>query len=250
MAAWAGKDSGDFCVPDVGDPVYVSFENGKIGFPMYMGGWWPKVDGTNYAEAHGAYNADGVPTKRSFRTKAGHELSFEDDAGNESVTLAWRNPEKDVTTNVVIDSDGTLKMMNHNGAYIELNASEKDEESFNMVVDSNGNSIVQNKDGTKIIDLNGNLVELQKDLIKVTGAKELLAEVAGMKFVTEAMEIGSSPSDSALKGTAFLSYWNQTLKIWLDTHTHPTGVGPSGPPVAPSQAPVDQQVLSEVLTLK
>ena len=123
ISTWAGKDSGFFCVPDVGDPVCVMFENGKGSCPMWLGGWWPKVDGeNNFAAGMGAYNGDGGPTKRIFKTKAGHELSFEDDPDNLSVKLVWHNKEGDKHSFVALTGDGSVQMANHKGCFLELRA--------------------------------------------------------------------------------------------------------------------------------
>ena len=99
----AGKDKGTLWVPDVGDPVYVRFENGDPRYPMYEGGWWPKPKGENYTPSD-AYTY-GIPSKRIFRTKAGHELSFEDNAENFSVKLIWHNPDIDKYSFISITKD-------------------------------------------------------------------------------------------------------------------------------------------------
>jgi hypothetical protein len=46
------------------------------------------------------------------------------------------------------------------------------------------------------------------------------------------MTVGDGTVSVAI-AEALQEYINNTVKVWLDTHTHPTGVGPSGPPPTP-----------------
>jgi hypothetical protein len=46
------------------------------------------------------------------------------------------------------------------------------------------------------------------------------------------MTVGDGTVSVAI-AEALQTYINNTVKVWLDTHTHPTGVGPSGPPPTP-----------------
>ena len=45
------EGGGDFCLPDMGDYVWVAFRDGDINKPVYLGGWWTKNNsplGDNY----------------------------------------------------------------------------------------------------------------------------------------------------------------------------------------------------------
>ncbi|MCP4664709.1 MAG: phage tail protein [bacterium] len=69
------------------------------------------------------------------------------------------------------------------------------------------------EESIRIEDKHGNVVELNADGVTVT---------------SDAIKIGSSgASEGLVLGDAMLELFNQ--------HTHPTGVGPSGPPVEPMQ---------------
>jgi hypothetical protein len=59
---------------------------------------------------------------------------------------------------------------------------------------------------------------------------------------------GTAGSYVAL-GDVLQTWYTSTLKVWLDTHVHPTGVGPSGPPAAPASA-FDATIVSAVLGIK
>ena len=77
---YAGNGYGVFLVPEVGDEVLVAFIHGDMRLPIVLGG---------------LYNGqDKPPTSRQddtdqklIRTKAGHELLFDDSDGTERVTL-------------------------------------------------------------------------------------------------------------------------------------------------------------------
>lgn len=247
VVPWAGKDSGFFVVPDIDDPVMVCFENGDSRYPMWVGGYWPKVEGANYAPTE-TYNKDGKPTKRIFKTKAGHELSFEDDPENQSVKIVWHDAAKDKYSFFAFTNDGSVQFANHKGCFMELRATDDDERT--LIMDKSGNLITQDKDGTKVVDKNGNVFELKKDTIQLIGTKDFVVNVPTINFKTGGVSIGDVVTDSAVKGTAFLAWWKGEFLTWLNSHTHPTGVGPSGPPIAASVPPVDKVVLTDILKMQ
>lgn len=87
-----------------------------------------------------------------------------------------------------------------------------------LIKSRSGHTIVfDDTDGNEVLTINdkhGNTVELNAD---------------GVVVRSDAIQIGSSDSAEGLVlGDAFLELFNQ--------HTHPTGVGPSGPPVQPMVA--------------
>lgn len=73
--------------PEVGDPVWVLFEDGRKEFPVWIGHWWTK-QGTGMARPSDLNPASGEsPSVRFFSTKSGHRLVFEDKAGSEEVRI-------------------------------------------------------------------------------------------------------------------------------------------------------------------
>lgn len=60
---------------------------------------------------------------------------------------------------------------------------------------------------------------------------------------------GSAESAAAL-GDVLKSWWDSGPKVWLETHVHPTGVGPSGPPSTPSTPlTFDDAIISQVVKI-
>jgi len=236
---WAGKNSGSFWIPDVYDPVVVTFRNGNPKYPRYGGGWWPKVKGGTDYSMQDAY-VDGVPTKRIFRTKAGHELSFDDDSTNLTCKLIWcdkADPENPKYTFISFTKEGSIQGGNHKGSFFELRA--KEDEVLNTFADANGNRIIQDDKGTKVADKNGNLIEMKNGVVQVTCTDGVVISSKSVALETGGVTVGPSGSavEDTVKGTSFMNWWNLTFLTWLTTHVHPTGVGPSGPPAVPPTSP-------------
>lgn len=257
LGAWAwpkmpmaGRDKGIFWVPDKGDPVVVTFRNGNPNYPKYSGGWWPKVGGTDNFVPEGAYT-NGVPTRRILKTKAGHELTFDDNPEDLTVKLIWcdkTDPNAPKYTFLAFTKEGNVQMATHIGSFLEMRT--KEGEEANILTDKDGNSFIEDKDGIKIVDKTGNLIELKEGMIQFVGTKNMVVNVPGINFKTGGVEIGDVATDSAVKGTSFMAWWKSVFLVWLNAHTHPTGVGPSGPPLVPHQAPADTLVLTNKLKMQ
>jgi hypothetical protein len=92
--------------PEVGDPVWVMFEDGRSEFPVWIGHWWTKP-GTGMARPSDLNPALGqAPTKRFFVTKSGHRLVFEDKTGSETVELLHKSGAR-----VFIDPTGKVEIL-------------------------------------------------------------------------------------------------------------------------------------------
>jgi hypothetical protein len=223
----AGLNRGWFWPPEVGDSVYVSFERGDPSMPkVYFGGWF----GT--ADVPKEFASDKKePTKRGFALRNGHAFVFVEKSGEESIELTWRKPssapEKKKTADrgdekayLLFDKEGSIKIENKNKTSVELNAKDK---KIVITEKDNSNIITIDKDGVKI-ETKGKLL--------VEGAKE--ATINAKK-----VNLAEGADTPAVRG--------DDLKQWLSQHTHPTAVGPSGPPV---QAGNLTPTLSTVVKLK
>lgn len=82
-----------------------------------------------------------------------------------------------------------------------------------------------------IYDKFGNSIVLDSKGITITSSKDVNINVAsGAKAIIDSgtIELGKDATESLVKGNTFMTFFNQ--------HTHPTGTGPSGPPLAPMTA--------------
>jgi uncharacterized protein involved in type VI secretion and phage assembly len=80
-----GSNSGGFWVPDVGDHVWVFFENGKHLQPVYFAG--------APAAVHFPSNKtdSSYPNNRVFKTKQGHIIEVDDSPGNSRIRIRHKS---------------------------------------------------------------------------------------------------------------------------------------------------------------
>lgn len=72
-----GPEMGTYFLPEIGDEVLVGFERGDVSHPFVIGSLW------NGAQAPPDNNGDGNNDRRLIRSRAGHELRFDDGQANE-----------------------------------------------------------------------------------------------------------------------------------------------------------------------
>jgi uncharacterized protein involved in type VI secretion and phage assembly len=84
-AVWARPclPFGCFFVPEVGDRVWIAFENGDPAAPVWLGTWVPR-DGAP------ATAAVTPPARRLVRSASGHEVLLDDTSGAEKVVVTHR----------------------------------------------------------------------------------------------------------------------------------------------------------------
>jgi uncharacterized protein involved in type VI secretion and phage assembly len=223
----AGKNRGWFWPPEVGDSVWVSFERGDAGRPnLYFGGWF----GDKEVPTELGY-AGKNPKRRGFATRTGHTVVFNEEAGKESIEVYWRRPssqpaDKDTDkrdgdkASFVFDKEGSILLTNKNGTSLALNAKDK-----KITIEDKDNS------NTVVIDSNGVKITTSKDVI--------IADAANCKINAKQVTLADGADTPAVRG--------DDLKQWLSQHTHPSAVGPTGPPV---QSGTLAPTLSTVVKLK
>jgi uncharacterized protein involved in type VI secretion and phage assembly len=190
-------DVGLYLVPDVDARVWVEFEEGDIGHPLWVGTFWPSGAGGE---------ATGDPQVRGLRTASGHELSFEDHAGAERTRLA--HPAGALVT---IDEQGTVTVADAAGATVTLDAAA----GRVLIEDANGNAVELSSQAIVARHSGGGEVRLATDGVTVTGNRLVLD--------APLVQLGGTGGEPVLKGQSFLTAYL--------AHTHPTAWGPSGPPI-------------------
>jgi hypothetical protein len=93
MVAVPALPYGFFFVPETDTKVWVEFEGGDPGYPLWTGVQYVKGDWAKEAEAD-------PPTLRVVKTPGGHLLIFDDDAGSIELRLG------DADTSLVLDDSG------------------------------------------------------------------------------------------------------------------------------------------------
>lgn len=193
-------DQGWFCVPELDAQLWVEFEEGEVSRPIWTGTFWQQ-SGDAPAEA-----ALEDPTTRIFKTGKQHILQFDDADDNERILLM--HPKQ---ASLEIDKNGTIILTDAKGSTIVMDADANELK----IDDANGNTLIMSSAGTTIEDANGNRIEMAAAGVTVKGTQIV---VEG-----DTVMVGGQGGEPLIKGTTFLTLFA--------THVHPTGVGPSGPPI-------------------
>lgn len=68
---------------------------------------------------------------------------------------------------------------------------------------------------------------------------------------TMEVKVNGDADEVVALGNALQTFWDTVVTPWMVAHTHPTGVGPSGPPVQAGTFPAfDTAILSTILKVK
>jgi phage baseplate assembly protein gpV len=86
------SEQGLFAVPDIGAGVWIEFEGGDLSYPIWTGTWY----------TGGAIPESAQPGKKVLKTKSGHKLVLDDDAGTLEIT--------DSNGNSITMDSGTIKI--------------------------------------------------------------------------------------------------------------------------------------------
>lgn len=223
VAHWAlpctpfgGKaDQGFFSVPEVGAQVWVEFEGGDPGYPIWVGTFWHTGDDLPEAVQR---RADETPSTRIYKTPKGHTLLFEDQDDQEEVRL-----EHASGAHLAIDSQGTVALTDAGGAQVTLDA----ENNELRIEDANGNSLTLTASGTTVTDSAGHTIEMAASGISLKGTQIVLD---GSQVL-----LGGSGGEPIIKGQSFLTLFA--------THIHT-----SGGPGTPTSPPIPQGEMSTLST--
>nr|WP_321465812.1 phage baseplate assembly protein V [uncultured Desulfobulbus sp.] len=191
---------GLFTVPALGAQVWVEFEGGNLDFPIWTGTFWQEADDI-------PEEVQDQQTTKVLRTARGHVLLFEEKDGEETVSLEHADGAK-LTMNV----EGSVELCNKDGEKLMLDA---DGDSLSLE-DQHGNTLTMDSNGITLQDMNGNQVKMEASGITVQASATLTLEGS-------LVQLGGSGGEPVIKGTSLLS------KLIL--HTHPTSMGPTGPPI-------------------
>jgi uncharacterized protein involved in type VI secretion and phage assembly len=77
----AGQGMGFYALPEKGDQVLVAFANGELCKPYVIGSLW------NAKSQPPAANQDGKNSQRIIKSKAGHAITFDDNADGGNLTI-------------------------------------------------------------------------------------------------------------------------------------------------------------------
>lgn len=132
VSSGAGPDAGFCAVPDVGDEVFVAFEQGDFNFPLVLGGVWNgrhKLPPT-------AHKASAKPQVRTWTSRSGHQITLFDDekkievksAAGLTITL------DDNGKNIIVQADNEIQLKARGNLSLEAGANLDIKASGNVTV--------------------------------------------------------------------------------------------------------------------
>lgn len=245
----AGKDTGCFFPPYIGDVVDVMFENGNINVPRYMGGFWamnelpadflegyPNVKGWVFKSKQ-KITIDESPGKLKISIVNGDQGAFvvlDDTDGSEGIYIQHKSGSL-----VQIDKDGSLILATKNGNLLFQN--DKDKETTIVAPDGtfmklgNKGIIISDSTGANFLNINDKTVEIN--------AKDLILTAQNINNNAANVGIGKNAVFSAVLG--------EPLITWLSAHVHnvitPIPGTPVSPPTVPPPVPL---ILSTAVKIK
>ena len=193
------NDNGISFIPELDAQVWVEFEEGLVSHPIWTGVFWQPESAMPTGES-------AEPTRKIIRTESGNSIELEDKDDNEEILVQHANG-----ASIKIDKDGSIEIKAENDTVIKLDASSDEL----IIEDIHGNGVTCDSSGIEVQDFNGNKVEMAASGIKIQAQKIVLD-------ATQVM-LGGEGGEPIIKGQSFLTLFA--------THIHPTGVGPSGPPI-------------------
>lgn len=217
MAQWIQPifDWGWFYVPDVGELVEIEIHTsstedesrGQFSIdnmdPRWRGSqYFGNEKGDKPRPVPADFTAANYGKRRGFATPGGHVLMFDDTDGKRELSISWSDKDGKLSL-MVFDKDGSINLNTHSGHSFKMDAAAGEI----LLKDSNDNEYKSDSAGVTI--------KCENAVIEATK-----------------IELGSSGlSEALILGTTFInSIYN--------AHIHPTGVGPSGPPVTPAPSSI------------
>lgn len=236
--AEAGSNRGAFFPPNMGDSVFVTFENGDPSRPlMYFGGWYGNPQGASEVPSELGYDTARPPNPRRFGyvSRLGHALVFNETPGSETVELRWHQPatgdpaltdssktadrSRGKTSRLRFNADGSVTLASESGAAV--------------VMDATANTVT-------LSDANGNRVKLASGAIDVTTGSGGTVTVTGATVVLKAETVLLGD------GRTYRAVLGERLLQWLRGHKHGSGTGPTSEPLEPPT----EALLSTITKLK
>jgi uncharacterized protein involved in type VI secretion and phage assembly len=223
VEAWARPclPYGHFFIPPVGTQVWVEFEAGDPNYPIWVGVWYLVDQVPEEAKI-------SPPDNRVIQTASGHTIQIMDQDGEEKIVIKHKDDSF-----VSIDKNGSVLIANQKGSFLFLDA-ENEKATF---MEQHGNLITMSDQGVVIANQDGSLVELNGDTTRI-GSQNILLQGASVA-------VGSGASEPAILGQTFANMW-----LTFGLHTHPTAMGPSGPPVPPAQPLIPGSGLASATMVK
>jgi phage protein D len=124
----AGKNRGNYALPEVGDEVLVAFEQGDLRRPYVIGGLFNGTDTPPKGPVDDVDPGSGAINRRSLVSRRGHRIDLLDQEGRKDGVSVVSGDDKlrlvlDATaTSITLHSDGSITVEARNGVTIDAGA--------------------------------------------------------------------------------------------------------------------------------
>lgn len=159
------SDVGGRFIPDMGNHMWVFFEEGDPEQPVYFAGAPARSDGPMEAVTSGEY-----PHNKVFKTKSGHTIEFDDTEGNTRIRIAHKSDSQKIwaengdveeqiigTLTIIVEQDANIHVKGNANETIDGDCLRVIKGNLREVVDGNFNSQVK---GDHVSSINGRRKEV------------------------------------------------------------------------------------------
>lgn len=142
-------NQGTLFIPEVDAGVWIEFEEGDLEFPIWVGTYWSKPGGES--ELPKPNDPDGTeqdsvqdpPTRKIIKTVKGHTIQFEDNDGEEMVTIVEATNQNVIT----MDQDGIVIHEGQNSHEVKMDA-----DGVNITDGANSHEVKMDSSGVTVTD--------------------------------------------------------------------------------------------------
>jgi uncharacterized protein involved in type VI secretion and phage assembly len=164
----AGAGRGTWFIPDVDDEVLVAFEAGNPRRPYVVGALWNGSDSP-------PESMDNNNTKKVIHSRNGIKITFEDQDGQETLTLETPGGQKMEYT----DSPAAITISDSSGNSVKL-------ESSGITITTSGN-----------VNVNASMVNVSASMVKVDAAMSKFSGVVKCDTLIATSVVGASYTPGA-----------------------------------------------------
>ncbi|RTE09428.1 phage baseplate assembly protein V [Paenibacillus whitsoniae] len=177
-----GKEMGSLFIPEVNDEVLVAFHLGELRMPFVIGSLWnPKNKPPAPADKNDL---------RMIKSRSGHEISFNDKSGDESITIKTKK-----------------------GQVIEL----KDKDSSIAIADDSGNNKITIKGGSaneiSIVSSTSKITMNAKGDVAIESSKEIKIKSTQVNIEASATMALKAGASLDLKSDGIINIKGSLVKI-------------------------------------
>lgn len=232
----SGQMHGMFMPPELGDEVWVQFENGHPSFPVYTGGYLRvSFEGQELLAEQALY--------KGIRTSTGHFLRFSDDKEDLHITIAKGDGAGSVSgATISLMKDGSAVIANDKNSSVFLDAKTNNVTMMSSDGEKMLSSVMAGNDKVVAMTASGGSFSLNKDVFQFNG-KDFIVNASGKcALLAGKVFLGKGTKyEPAVRG--------YKLAIWSKKHQHMCAApqSPSLPDPQPPLLPMNE--LSEIVSI-